>query len=218
MRMKKFAVVLAGSGVYDGSEIQEAVLTLLAIAKSGATYQCFAPNINQYHVVDHTTGKEMKETRNVLIESARIARGDIKMLKEFDPEDFDAIVFPGGFGVAKNLCTFAVDGPDCLVNPVVEKTIKKSIVAKLPIGALCIAPALIAKVVGKSTLTIGTDRKTASALESLGATHQNTNGADIVIDLENRIVTSPCYMHNTSIDIVAQGAENAVQALLKLMN
>ena len=218
MKIKKFAVVLAGSGVYDGSEIQEAVLTLLAIAKSGSSYQCFAPNINQYHVVDHTNGKEMKETRNVLVESARIARGNVKKLKEFEPEDFDAIVFPGGFGVAKNLCTFAIDGPDCLVNPVVDQAVKKSIKAKLPIGALCIAPALLAKVLGKGTLTIGTDRSTASAIESLGATHQITNGSDIVVDLENKIVTSPCYMHDTSIEIVAQGAENTIQALFNLMS
>lgn len=216
--MKKFAVVLAGSGVYDGSEIQEAVLTLLAIAKAGASYQCFAPNIYQYHVVDHSSGKETKESRNVFVESARIARGNILKLQEFDPSEFDAIIFPGGFGVAKNLCTFAIDGPDCLVNPVVEQAIKKSIKAQLPIGALCIAPALLAKVVGKSKLTIGTDTKTAAAIESLGAIHQNTLGADVVIDHQNKIVSSPCYMHNTTIDVVAQGAENAIQALFSLMS
>ena len=216
--MKKFAVILAGSGVYDGSEIQEAVLTMLAITKSGAAYECFAPDINQYHVINHLTGQETVETRNVLIESARIARGKVKKLKEFSTEDFDAVIFPGGFGVAKNLCTFAIDGPDCLVNPVVEKAIVKSFDAKLPIGALCISPALIAKVLGSATLTIGTDAATANAIESLGAVHQNTEGSDIVIDLKNKIVTSPCYMHDTTIDIVAAGAENTVNALLKLMD
>ena len=115
MKNKKFAVVLAGCGVYDGSEIHEAVLTLLAIDKAGSSYECFAPDVNQYHVVDHLSGKATKETRNVLTEAARIARGDIKKLSQLDINQFDALVFPGGFGVAKNLSTFAVDGEDCLV-------------------------------------------------------------------------------------------------------
>ena len=217
MNTKKFAVVLAGCGVYDGAEIQEAVLTLLAIDKSGAIYECFSPDINQYHVINHFTGKEMNESRNVLVESARIARGKIRKLAEFEPENFDAIVFPGGFGVAKNLCTFAIDGPDCLVNPVVERVILKCTEAKLPIGALCISPALIAKVLKKVTLTIGTDPDTANAIQTIGATHQIAEGSDIVIDLHNKVVTSPCYMLDASISTVAQGAENVIHALLELM-
>lgn len=217
MSKKKFAVVLAGCGVYDGAEIQEAVLTLLAINKSGSEYQCFAPDADQYHVINHLTGEVENETRNVRKEAARIARGDVKPLKEFEPKDFDAIVFPGGFGVAKNLCTFAIDGPDCKVDPEAEAAIKKAHAEKLPIGALCIAPALVAKVLGKATLTIGTDVGTATAIESLGAKHQKSEGSDIVLDLENNIVTTPCYMHDTNIGVVAMGAENAIYALLKMM-
>lgn len=216
IKHKKFAVVLAGCGVYDGSEIHEAVAVLLAIDKTGSSYQCFAPNTNQYHVIDHRTGEVVKETRNVLTESARIARGNIKPLKEFEPKDFDAIVFPGGFGVAKNLCTFAIDGPDCLINPMVEQSIKKAFEAQLPIGALCISPVLIAAALHRITLTIGTDRATAQSIESMGAIHKKAEGPDIVIDFENNIVSSPCYMNNTSILKIAQGAENVINALLKM--
>ncbi|MDA3818286.1 MAG: isoprenoid biosynthesis glyoxalase ElbB [Prolixibacteraceae bacterium] len=214
---KRFAVVLAGCGVYDGAEIQETVSTLLAIDKTGSTYQCFAPDINQFHVINHLTGEEMSEKRNVLVESARICRGDIKKMADFKPDNFDAIVFPGGFGVAKNLCTFAIDGPDCLVNPVVEKAIQKSSKAGLPIGALCISPSLIVSVLGKSKITIGTDEATARAIESLGATHQNTSGSEIVVDEAHKIVSSPCYMHETSVSVVAQGAENVINALYEMM-
>ncbi|MDA3881474.1 MAG: isoprenoid biosynthesis glyoxalase ElbB [Prolixibacteraceae bacterium] len=216
-KKKRFAVVLAGCGVYDGAEIQETVLTLLAIDKTGSTYQCFSPNINQYHVINHFTGEEMNEKRNVLVESARIARGNIKKLTDFNPDEFDAIVFPGGFGAAKNLCTFAIDGADCLVNPVVEEAVLKSNKAGLPIGALCISPVLIVCVLGKMQVTIGVDKSTAEAIENMGATHKNTDGSDIVIDEENKIVTSPCYMNDASIGIVAQGAENVIKALYGLM-
>lgn len=217
MEHKKFAVVLAGCGVFDGSEIHEAVCVLLAIDKKGCEYECFAPDVNQYHVINHLTGKVEKEVRNVMVESARIARGEVKKLTTFDPENFDAIVFPGGFGVAKNLCTFAFDGADCLVNPETEKAIVKANKAGLPIGALCISPVLIAKVVGKATMTIGNDIDTAIAIENMGAIHQNTSGSEIIIDKENKIVTSPCYMLNSPISIIAQGAENVIQALLEMM-
>jgi enhancing lycopene biosynthesis protein 2 len=217
MEKKKFAVVLAGCGVYDGAEIHEAVATLLAIDKVGASYQCFAPDIQQYHVVNHLTGETMPETRNVLVEAARIARGSIRPLSEFNPDEFDALVFPGGFGVAKNLCTFAFEGPECSVNPDTETAIKKAFDKEIPIGALCIAPALLAKVLGKSMLTIGNDHGTAQAIEKLGAKHKNTEGADVVIDLENKIVTTPCYMLDSPISVIAQGTENAIEALLNLI-
>ncbi len=217
MKNKKFAVVLAGCGVFDGAEIHESVATLLAIENTGSTYQCYAPDINQYHVINHVNGEEMNETRNVFIEAARIARGKIKKLKDFNPDGYDAIVFPGGFGAAKNLCTFAIDGPDCLVNPVVESAIKNAVKAGLPIGALCITPALIAKVVKNATLTIGSDKGTADAIESMGAKHQTTEADDIVVDSKNKIVSSPCYMLDSSISIVAKGAQNVIDALYKLM-
>ncbi|MCF8359022.1 MAG: isoprenoid biosynthesis glyoxalase ElbB [Prolixibacteraceae bacterium] len=217
MNTKKVAVILAGCGVFDGSEIQEAVATLLAIDKAGAVYQCFAPDTDQYHVINHLTGEEEPAARNVLAESARIARGDVKQLDTFEPSDFDVLIIPGGFGVAKNLCTFAIDGPGCSVNPETEKAIKRAHDAGIPIGALCISPALMARVLGEVTLTIGSDAGTAQAIESMGATHKNTAGDEIVVDAKNKIVTTPCYMLDSKISTVFRGAENAVNALLEML-
>lgn len=214
--MKKIAVILAGNGVYDGAEIHEATLTLLAIARQGAQYQCFAPDINQAHVVNHLTGKEMQETRNVLVESARIARGKIKPLSEYNAADFDAIIFPGGFGVAKNLCTFAFDGVNCTVNKDVEKAIRTTVVAEKPIGALCISPVLLAKVLVDVEVTIGNDAGTTSAIESFGATHIETTHGEIVFDPKYKLVTTPCYMLDASIDQIADGADNVVRKILEL--
>jgi enhancing lycopene biosynthesis protein 2 len=214
--MKKIAVVLAGNGVYDGAEIHEATLTLLAIARHGAQYQCFAPDINQAHVVNHLTGKEMAETRNVLVEAARIARGKIKPLSAYNASEFDAIIFPGGFGVAKNLCTFAIEGIKCSVNPDVEKAIRSTIVAEKPLGALCIAPVLIAKVLGDVEITIGQNEETAKAIETFGGIHKKTSHGEIVVDKKYKIVTSPCYMLDATIDQIADGTENVVRKILEL--
>jgi enhancing lycopene biosynthesis protein 2 len=213
---KKFAVILAGSGVYDGSEIHEATLSLYAISKNGGEYELFAPNINQFHVINHLTGEEMPEKRNVLVESARIARGNIKNLKEFDANNFDAILFPGGFGVAKNLCTFAFNGPACEVNSDIESALKSMHAAGKPIGALCIAPALIAKILGNVEVTIGQDAGTAEAIRSMGATHKNTDHGEIVFDKENKIVTTPCYMLDATIAQIGDGAENVVKTIMSL--
>ncbi len=214
--MKKIAVVLAGNGVYDGAEIHEATLTLLAIAQQGAEYQCFAPDIKQAHVVNHLTGEEMLESRNVLVEAARIARGNIKALSEYKAEDYDAIIFPGGFGAAKNLCTFAFDGPDCSVDPVVEQSILTTVEAQKPIGALCISPALIAKVLSNVEVTIGSDQGTAAAIEKLGATHRKTTHGEIVVDNKLKVVTTPCYMLDATIVQIAEGASNVVRKILEL--
>jgi len=214
--MKKIAVVLAGNGVYDGAEIHEATLTLLAIAQQGAEYQCFAPDVNQAHVVNHITGEEMPETRNVLVEAARIARGNIKALSEYNATEFDAIVFPGGFGAAKNLCTFAFDGPDCKVNEDVEKAIRSTVVAEKPVGALCISPALIAKVLGDVEVTIGQDQETANALETMGARHVKTTHGEIVVDKKYKVVTTPCYMLDATINQIAEGANNIIAKILEL--
>ena len=214
----KFAVVLSGCGVYDGAEIHEAVLTLLAIDRQGGSYQCFAPNRDQLHVVNHLTGEASGETRNVLVEAARIARGQIKDLTSFNPADFDILIFPGGFGAAKNLCSFAVDGPDCTVDPATETAIKAMAAAAKPIGALCIAPALMAKVLGHGVaLTIGDDAGTAEAVEAMGAKHSNTAAGQVVVDQAAKLVTSPCYMLDSSISQIAEGAENTVKALISLM-
>ncbi len=214
--MKKIAVVLSGCGVYDGAEIHESTLTMLAIAQQGAAYQCFAPDMDQAHVVNHLTGEEMAEKRNVLVEAARIARGDIKPLSEYNPAEYDAIVFPGGFGAAKNLCTFAFDGPDCSVNSDVETAIRSTVKAEKPVGALCISPAVIAKVLGDVNVTIGQDKETAAAIEKLGATHTTTTHGEIVVDEKYKLVTTPCYMLDATISQIADGANNIVAKILKM--
>lgn len=215
--MKKIAVVLAGNGVYDGSEIHEATLTLLAIARNGAKFQCFAPDIEQAHVVNHFTGEEMSEKRNVLVEAARIARGDIKPLSEYKAEEYDSIIFPGGFGAAKNLCTFAFDGIDCKVNSDVENAVRSTVVAGKPVGALCISPVMIAKILGDVKVTIGSDKGTATAIENLGGVHENTTHGEIVFDEKYNLVTSPCYMLDATIDQIALGAEKVVNKILEMV-
>jgi len=215
--MKKFAVVLSGCGVFDGAEIHEATLTMLAIMKQGAQYEIFAPDIPQHHVINHITGEEMDETRNVLTESARIARGQIKDLKIYDPNNFDALIFPGGFGAAKNLCDFAFKGPDCTINPDVEKAIFKTADKNKPIGALCISPVIFAKIFGDVELTIGQDPGTAEAVEKLGATHIKTNHSEVVHDEKINLYTTPCYMLDANILDIAKGASNIVKAMLESM-
>lgn len=214
--MKKIAVVLAGNGVYDGAEIHEATLTLLAIARNGAQYQCFAPDVEQAHVVNHLTGEEMPEKRNVLVEAARIARGNIKPLSEYKAKNYDAIVFPGGFGAAKNLCTFAFDGVDCKVNPDVEKAVRTTVAEEKPVGALCISPVVITKILGDVKVTIGQDEATIQAIEDLGGTHKKTTHGQIVVDDKYKVVTTPCYMLNATIDQIADGAENVVKKILEM--
>lgn len=215
--MKKIAVVLAGNGVFDGSEIHEATLTLYSIVKNGASYEIFAPNIDQHHVINHLTGDEMKEKRNVLTEAARIARGKINDLKNFKADDFDAIIFPGGFGVAKNLCTFAFDGTNCKVNLGVEKAIRSMHERKKPIGALCISPVLIAKVLGDIEVTIGQDKDTAKAINEMGAKHKDTTHGEIIIDEKNKIVTTPCYMLDANIGQIGDGANNVVKKIVEMI-
>lgn len=217
MKKKKFAVVLAGSGVFDGAEIHEATLTLLAIARQGAEYSCFAPDIPQYHVINHITGEEMAESRNVLIESARIARGDIKPLSDFNGNDFDALIFPGGFGAAKNLSTVAIDGPSASVNLYVENAVKQMVDLKKPIGALCIAPAFIAKILGDVNVTIGQDEGTSEAIKAMGATHITTDHGDVVFDEDKLVFTTPCYMLDATILDIDDGATNIVKAMLEIM-
>ncbi len=213
--MKKFAVVLAGSGVFDGAEIHEATLTLYSIMKHGCTYQCFAPDIQQHHVINHITGEEMDETRNVMLEAARIARGDIKDLKEFNADDFNALIFPGGFGAAKNLSTVAFDGPDAKVNPDVERAVKEMLDKGKPIGALCIAPAFIAKIIGDVTVTIGQDKGTIEAIEKMGALHEQTNHGEVIIDEDKLVFTTPCYMLDATILDIAEGADNIVREMME---
>ena len=213
--MKKFAVILAGNGVFDGAEIHEATLTLLAIKQQGAEYDIFAPNIPQHHVINHITGEEMPEQRNVLVESARIARGEIGDLKDFNPDNYDAIIFPGGFGAAKNLSTVAFDGANAKVNHDVEKAVKGMLEMGKPIGALCISPAMIAKIIGDVKVTIGQDQGTIAAINAMGATHVKTNHGEVVIDEKHKVFTTPCYMLDANITQIADGTNNVVKEIMK---
>jgi len=216
MDKKTIAVILSGCGNQDGAEIHESVMTLWAINRHGADYQCFAPNIPQHHVLNFITGQEMDETRNVLIESARIARGNIRDLVEYNAADFDALVIPGGLGVAKNLSTFAFDGPHCFVNEAVERAVRDTADRGKPIGALCIAPAIIAKILGDVEVTIGHDPGTAEAVVQMGARHSQTTHGEIVVDRQRKVVTTPCYMLDARVDQIGEGAENLVTAVLEM--
>ena len=213
---KIFAVTLAGCGNMDGSEIHESVMTLWAIHKNGAEFQCFAPDITHHQVLNFITGQEIAESRNVLVESARIARGNIKNLKDYKAADYDGLIIPGGLGVAKNLSTFAFEEPGCTVNEDVARAVRETAAQGKPIGALCIAPAIIAKIMGDVTVTIGQDPGTEAAVAKMGATHEKTTHGEIVIDRKRKVVTTPCYMLDARVDQIGAGAENLVRALLEL--
>jgi enhancing lycopene biosynthesis protein 2 len=212
--MKKFAVVLSGCGVFDGAEIHEATLTLLAIAQQGASYDIFAPDVDQYHVINHLTHKEMPEKRNVLVESARIARGKIRPLSQFSAPAYDALIFPGGFGAAKNLSTIAFEGANARVNPDVETAVKTMHKAGKPIGALCIAPAVIARILGNVEVTIGNDPGTAGAIEKMGGKHVRATHGEVVVDRRNKVFTTPCYMLDATIVQIYEGARNVVKEIM----
>jgi enhancing lycopene biosynthesis protein 2 len=214
---KKIAVILSGCGVYDGAEIQESVLTLLRLDQRGAVVQCFAPNVAQLHVVDHYSGDEMDETRNVLVESARISRGQIKDVKELHVGDFDAVILPGGFGVAKNLSDFVVSGANCNVQADVLSATQAFVKAGKPVGLMCIAPALAAKIFGAGVIcTIGKDHDTAAALTQMGAEHHECEVSDIVEDAQHKLVTTPAYMLAQSISEAAAGINKLVDRVLEL--
>nr|NQU90452.1 isoprenoid biosynthesis glyoxalase ElbB [Bacteroidota bacterium] len=212
--MKKFAVILAGNGVFDGAEIQEATLTLLSIMRHGGSYEIFAPNINQHHVIDHTKGEAVNETRNVLTESARIARGNIKSLDQYDEVNFDLLIIPGGFGVAKNLCDFAFKGADCKVDSDVEHAIRSTHAAGKPIGALCIAPVLLARVLDKARVTIGEEEGTIAGIEGMGGEHIKTTHGEVIHDTKNNLFSTPCYMLDANILQIFEGTENIIKAML----
>jgi len=216
--MTKVAVVLSGCGVFDGAEIHEAVLTLLHLDTRGVQYQCFAPNIAQMHVVNHLTGEVAAgETRNVLIEAARIARGNIKDLKQARIEDFDALVVPGGFGAAKNLCDFAVNGTNCKVQPDFLTFARAMHKAGKPIALICIAPVMSSLICGDGTeCTIGNDAETASAINTLGGKHIDCGVLSCHVDKEKKLVTTPAYMLATRISEAAEGIGHAIHEVLAL--
>ncbi len=215
--MKKIAVILSGSGVFDGAEIHESVLALHAVEKQGASWHCFAPNIDQLHVINHKTGEEMDERRNVLVEAARIARGNIEDVAKLNVEDYDALLVPGGFGAAKNLTDFAVSGAECSINTHVASACRAFAQANKPAGYLCIAPAIIPMIYDQGVKgTIGNDEATAAAFNALGGEHVKCCVDDIVVDEQNLVLSTPAYMLAENISQAASGIDKLVERLVKL--
>lgn len=217
--MKKVAVILSGCGAYDGAEINEAVLTFLALERAGCEVTAAAPNIAQKHVIDHRSGQEMiEEDRNVLIESSRITRGTIQSFDALDPTNFDAVIFVGGFGVAKNLSSYAFDGIDYDIDPAILDFVQVAHGAGKPLGFMCIAPVLAARALGASgvQLTIGNDRDVAAALEAKGATHVDCPVDDAVTDATTKVVSTPAYMLAGSLLEAEAGINKLVAEVLKL--
>ncbi|MGL4860212.1 MAG: isoprenoid biosynthesis glyoxalase ElbB [Enterobacteriaceae bacterium] len=214
--MKQVAVILSGCGVYDGAEINEAVLTLLALEENGIKYQCFAPDITQHHVINHLTGEELPEKRNVLQEAARIVRGNIKPLSECHARDFAALVVPGGFGVAKNLSDLAFKGADVALNEEFL-AVCQSFKGK-PAGYICIAPALLPKIYGKGVeLTIGNDQGTIAVIEQMGGQHKVAAVNEIAVDAKNQVVTTPAYMLAGSIAEAKRGIDKLVSKIKEMI-
>ena len=215
--MKRIAVVLSGCGFLDGAEITEAVSTLIALSEAGAKTVCFAPNL-EIKVTDHLKKAPAAETRNALNEAARIARGEAHDLRELKEKDFDAVVFPGGYGAAKNLSNWASEGAATQVHPEVARVIKEFHQASKPIGALCIAPTLVAKVLGKEgvNLTIGDDAGTAKEIEKTGAQHVKCAVTDYVSDRDHKVLTTPAYMYEAKPHEVFTGIRKLVRELVEM--
>ena len=219
--MKKIGVLLSGCGVNDGAEIHESVITMLALDRAGVETVMMAPNIDQMHVVNHYTGQEMDEFRNVLVESSRIARGNIKDMAEVTGNDIDALIIPGGFGVVKNLCDYAMAGSECSINPDVFRLVTEVHLLKKPIGAICIAPAMMAKILGEqdesAEMTIGSDESTANDIKTMGSTHVTCPVTEMIVDKEKKIITTPAYMEAQSIKEAAEGIEKLVVEILSMV-
>ena len=219
--MKKIGVLISGCGVNDGAEIHESVITMLALDRAGVETVMMAPNIDQMHVVNHYTGQEMDEFRNVLVESSRIARGNIKDMAEVTGNDIDALIIPGGFGVVKNLCDYAMAGSECSINPDVFRLVTEVHLLQKPIGAICIAPAMMAKILGEqdesAEMTVGSDESTANDIKTMGSTHVTCPVTEMVVDKEKKIITTPAYMEAQSIKEAAEGIEKLVVEILSMV-
>lgn len=219
MAKKKIGVILSGCGVMDGTEIHESVITLLALDRAGAEAVCIAPNIEQTRVFNHQTNQDAKdETRNVLVESARIARGPVRDVAEVEAEELDGVILPGGFGAALNLSSFGLKGPDCEVNGEVARLLEDMAAARKPIGAMCIAPAAVARALGANApeVTIGSDPGTAAGIEQMGARHVPCAVGEAHVDARRKIVTTPAYMLAKSIGEAAEGIEKLVAEVVRL--
>ncbi len=213
---KKVAVVLAGCGHQDGAEIREAVIALLELDKNNADVTIFAPNKNQHHVINHITGEEMPEARNVMVEAARIARGAIKDLEQLNPTNFDALIMPGGFGAAKNLSDIAFKGDEGEVIPQMQSVIRKFIELKKPIGAICIAPAIVAAALEGIIVPKLTLGETNPLLSGFGANEQVCFTTEICVDNDNKIISTPAYMYKDKISNVADGIAKLVKKVMEI--
>ena len=216
--MAIIGVCLSGCGVNDGAEIHESVITALALDRARAEILFTAPDMEQTKVVNHLSGENMNEERNVLIESARIARGEITDVAKLTADDMDGLIFPGGFGAALNLCDFALQGADCDIHPEVNRIIQEMLQVNKPLGFICIAPVLFARAAKNtdktSQITIGNDQATADQIEKLGSQHKLCTVDDFIADEENKIVSTPAYMMARSISEAASGIEKLVQKIL----
>ena len=219
--MQRVGVLLAGCGAQDGSEIHESVLTLLSLDRIGAKVKIMAPEIDQFHVVDHLSNHKMDATRNILSEAARIARGNILPIRSINNNDLDALIFPGGTGMAKNIFDYSIKGPDFTILKDVESLTRYMIQKNKPIGAICIAPVMIAKILQnldrKGKLTGGFNEQILTDIESMGMITEKVNATEIVIDYENKIVSTPAYVEANSIKEVAEGIEKLVDAVLSMV-
>ena len=216
----KVGLLLSGCGIFDGSEIHEAVLTMLFLDRAGAQIVCTAPDMEQVHVIDHVTLEAMDQKRNVLVESARIARGNIIDLQILDAKELDALIIPGGFGAVKNLSDFALTGPQARVHPQVQRILSEMLAAGKPIGALCISPATVARALAEHDpeVTIGHDEGTAAAIEAMGGKHHTCAVNQVYVDVVHKIVTTPAYMTGSSIQQIAEGIEKLVMKVLELID
>ncbi|MDE1486698.1 isoprenoid biosynthesis glyoxalase ElbB [Xenorhabdus bovienii] len=216
--MKCVAVILSGCGVYDGSEIHESVLTMLSLSRLGAKVSFFSPDEVQHHVINHLNGEEEKETRHIMQESARITRGNIQPLSQVDTNTLDALIIPGGFGAAKNLCNFAFKGSECEINKDLLSIVRSMHQQGKPMGFMCIAPVMVAKILGRPIkVTIGNDPETAAQIEAMGGIHIECPVDDIVIDFKNKIVTTPAYMLAESLSQAEQGIDKLVRKILEMI-
>ena len=216
--MKNIAVILAGCGTKDGSEINETVTLLLALDQHGLKYQCFAPDANQYHVVNHLTGEVVNEERNMLVEAARIVRGEILPMTEFNADNFDGLAIPGGVGAANNLFTYFIDGMQMTVLPEVRDAIVKIHEQNKPIAAMCIAPVLLANVLNDITITLGNEEcGPAKDILKMGAHHEATQNGEVTSDLKNKIFTTPCFMLESTLKDIYEDAYNLVDAFAKAL-
>ncbi|CAM4021734.1 Enhancing lycopene biosynthesis protein 2 [Vibrio aerogenes CECT 7868] len=215
--MKRVAVILSGCGVFDGAEIHESILSLLSVERHGGSWHCFAPDIDQLHVIDHRTGEVTEETRNVLTEAARIARGEIEDLATLNPEKYDALLVPGGFGAAKNLTDFAVNGAQCSINTHVASACRAFAHAGKPAGYLCIAPTIIPMIYEKGVKgTIGHDTDTAAAFNQMGGEHIDCDVDDIVYDERYHVLSTPAYMLAGNISEAAEGIDKLIRKLISI--